>query len=49
MADWISVLLLILCGVILIIIELIFVPGNYGTWVSWDLVVYGRRSGHELY
>jgi membrane-bound ClpP family serine protease len=28
MADWISVLLLILCGVILIIIELIFVPGT---------------------
>ena len=28
MADWISVLLLILCGVVLIIIELIFVPGT---------------------
>ncbi len=28
MADWISVLLLILCGVILIIVELIFVPGT---------------------
>lgn len=28
MADWISVLLLILCGVILILIELIFVPGT---------------------
>ncbi len=28
MADWISVLLLILCGVVLIIIELVFVPGT---------------------
>lgn len=28
MADWISVLLLILCGVILVILELIFVPGT---------------------
>ena len=28
MADWISVLLLIFCGVVLIIIELIFVPGT---------------------
>lgn len=28
MTDWISVLLLIFCGVILIIIELIFVPGT---------------------
>ena len=28
MADWISVLLLILCGIILIIIELIFIPGT---------------------
>lgn len=28
MADWISILLLILCGVILVIIELIFVPGT---------------------
>ena len=28
MADWISVLLLIVCGVILIILELIFIPGT---------------------
>ena len=28
MADWISVLLLIICGVILIILELIFIPGT---------------------
>ena len=28
MADWISVVLLVVCGVILIIIELIFVPGT---------------------
>jgi membrane-bound ClpP family serine protease len=28
MADWISVLLLIVCGVVLIIIELVFVPGT---------------------
>jgi len=28
MADWISVLLLIICGIILVIIELIFVPGT---------------------
>lgn len=28
MADWISVLLLILCGIVFIIIELIFVPGT---------------------
>jgi len=28
MSDWVSVLLLILCGIVLIIIELIFVPGT---------------------
>ena len=28
MADWISVLLLIVCGVILVLIELIFIPGT---------------------
>ena len=28
MADWISVLLLIVCGVVLVILELIFVPGT---------------------
>lgn len=28
MADWISVLLLIVCGVILVILELIFIPGT---------------------
>ena len=41
MADWISVLLLILCGVVLIIVELIFVPGTTVLGVLGLLSLFG--------
>ena len=55
MADWISVILLIICGIALIIIELIFVPGTTvlgilgllalvgGVFISFT--IFGRETG----
>ena len=58
MADWISVILLIICGIALIIIELIFVPGTTVLGllglaalvggVSVSFTSFGRETGYWI-
>ncbi|TDI72350.1 MAG: hypothetical protein E2O88_00330 [Bacteroidetes bacterium] len=58
MADWISIILLIICGVAFIIIELIFVPGftvlgilglvALVGGVSMSFTSFGRETGYWI-